>query len=241
MADKPDPRDWHGHRIVTEDDLVQNFTDDDPEHVDDPRRYMRRLRHGMVLALLAAMLVAALVAAYLVMTKQLVIPGWEPGPPAAASATAAHVCPQETYDYAAPKEVTVNVLNGTKVSGLAGATAKKLKKRGFRIGTVGNADLSDPDIVAAVVAGASGQSKALTVQRNIRGTEFIRDPKRSADTVDLIIGKKFKDLLAEKKVKTTPGKLSCPIAVKAAQKAADEAAKESAKNASTEPAKGPAK
>ncbi|MCZ9338178.1 LytR C-terminal domain-containing protein, partial [Streptomyces sp. TRM76130] len=38
-----------------------------------------------------------------------------------------------------PGAVTVNVLNATTRSGLAKKTADELKKRGFRIGDVGNA------------------------------------------------------------------------------------------------------
>lgn len=222
MRGKRDPREWHGHRIVTEDDLAEGFSDDDPEHVENPRYYRRRLLHGIVLGLLAALLIAALVMAYLVKTRQIVIPALEPQPtPAAAAPThdpVAAACPQEVLQYVAPKHVTVNVLNGTTTVGLAGATAQVLEKRGFRIGEVGNAKLNDPDIVGAVVSGTSGRAKALTLQRFVPGTEYVKK-KRSADTVDFIIGNKYdlKDVVPAQKAKKSEGKLSCPIAVKAAR------------------------
>ncbi|WP_417217780.1 LytR C-terminal domain-containing protein [Arthrobacter sp.] len=242
MPRDKDTEDWHGHRIVTEDDLAEGFTDHDPEHVDNPRYYRRRLLHGIVLGVLAAVLIAALVLAYLVKTRQVVIPALEP--PAASTAAApthdpiAAACPQEMLPYAQPKDVTVNVLNGTKTPGLAGATAQVLKQRGFRIGDVGNAKLNNSKIVAAVVSGTSGRSKALTVQRQLPGTEYVKDAKRSADTVDLIIGDKYniKKILPKGKAKTRDGRLSCPLAVKAARvKAQKEAA--SSEAAASEAAK----
>lgn len=239
MPQDHDPEDWHGHRIVTEDDLAEGFTDDDPEHVDNPRYYRRRLLHGIVLGLLAALLIAALVFAYLVKTRQVVIPALEPQPtPVAAAPThdpVAAACPQEVLKYAQPKDVTVNVLNGTKTPGLAGATAQVLKQRGFRIGEVGNAKLNNTKIVAAVVSGTSGRSKALTVQRQVPGTEYVKDAKRNADTVDLIIGEKYqiKKVVPKGKAKTQDGKLSCPIAVKAAREKAKRAAASSKAAASS--------
>lgn len=233
MRRKRDARDWHGHRIVTEDDLAEGFSDNDPEHVDNPRYYRRRLLHGIVLGLLAALLIVALVFAYLVKTRQVVIPALEPqaAPVAAAPShdPVAAACPQDVLTYVPPKDVTVNVLNGTKTVGLAGATAQVLKQRGFRIGEVGNAKLNDPDIVGAVVSGTSGRAKALTLQRHIPGTEYVKE-KRSADTVDFIIGKKYelKKIRPTKKVETADGKLSCPIAVKAARAEAKKSASPSA-------------
>lgn len=239
MPQDKDPEDWHGHRIVTEDDLAEGFTDDDPERVNNPRYYRRRLLHGIVLGLLAALLISALVLAYLVKTRQVVIPALEPQPAATAAAPThdpvAAACPQEVLQYASPKDVTVNVLNGTKTPGLAGATAQVLKQRGFRIGEVGNAKLNNPKIVAAVVSGTSGRSKALAVQRQVPGTEYVKDAKRNADTVDLIIGQKYqiKKVLPKGKAKTRDGKLSCPLAVKAARAEAKKAAASS--EAATKP------
>lgn len=242
MEQDKDPEDWHGHRIVTEDDLSEGFATDDPERVDNPRYYRRRLMHGIVLGLLAALLIVALVFAYLVKTHQVVIPALEPQPTEAAAAPSddpvAAACPQDVLKYAQPKDVTLNVLNGTKTPGLAGATAQVLKQRGFRIGEVGNAKLNNSKIVAAVVSGTSGRSKALTVQRQVGGTEYVKDAKRSADTVDFIIGEKYqiKKVLPQGKAKTQDGKLSCPLAVKAAQKKAQKAAA-SSKAAASEAAK----
>lgn len=230
MSDEHDPTDWRGQRIVTEEDLDEGFSDDDPERVENPRYYRRRLLHGMVLGLLVALVIAALVLAYLVKTGEIVIPALEPAPTATATAqakdSAAAVCPQEELEYAEPKDVTVNVYNATTSVGLAGATAKSLKERGFKIGKVANGKLKNSDIVGTVTSGAKGRAHALTVQRHVKGTEYVKTPKRSADTIDFVIGKKYKpgSIVPKKKVDTADGQLSCPIAVKEARKKAKESA-----------------
>ncbi|MDN6300731.1 MAG: LytR C-terminal domain-containing protein, partial [Micrococcaceae bacterium] len=235
MSDERDPTDWHGQRIVTEEDLDEGFSDHDPERVENPRYYRRRLLHGMVLGLLVALVIAALVLAYLVKTGQVVIPALEPAPTPTATAQAedpaAAVCPQEELEYAKPKDVTVNVYNATTSAGLAAATAESLKKHGFTIGKVANAKLKNADIVGTVVSGTKGRANALTVQRHIKGTEYVKKPKRSADTIDFVIGKKYKagSIVPKKKVDTSDGQLSCPIAVKEARKKAKESAAASGK------------
>lgn len=54
----------------------------------------------------------------------------------------------------------------------------------------------------------------------------MKNPKRSADTIDFVIGKKYKpeSMVPAKKVDTADGQLSCPIAVKEARKKAKESA-----------------
>ena len=232
MSDERDPTDWHGQRIVTEEDLDEGFSDNDPERVENPRYYRRRLLHGMVLGLLVALVITALVLAYLVKTGEIVIPALEPAPAATATATAqakdpaAAVCPQEELKYAQPKDITVNVYNATTTAGLAAATAQSLKERGFKIGKVANGKLKNPKVVGTVVSGTKGRANALSVQRHIKGTEYVKKPKRSADTIDFVIGKKYKPeaIVPKKKVDTAAGRLSCPIAVKEARQKAKESA-----------------
>jgi hypothetical protein len=209
---RPNPREWHGHRIVTEDDLVRDFDDHDPEHVDDPHHYSKRLRHGVVLVLLLALVVTAVVGAYMVATRQIVVPGWEPQGEPTVAAAPEPACPVDVLSYMDPKTVTVNVYNATQINGLAGAAANRLEKRGFRIGEVGNKVLNDPDVVAAVVSGTAGRAQALTVQRNIKGTEYVKDPKRTVDSVDLVVGQDFDKLIDAVDVVTKDGRLRCPRA-----------------------------
>lgn len=216
-----DPREWHGHRIVTEDDLARDFDASDPEHVNDPHHYMKRLRHGVVLVLLVAFVVAALVGAYLVSTRQLVIPALEPEAEAPVTAVAEPACPVQTYPYLDPQTVTVNVYNATQINGLAGAAANRLEQRGFTIGEVGNKVLNDPDIVAAVVSGTAGRGQALTLQHHIEGTEYVKDPANDGDSVDLVVGQQFDQLIDAASVSTDDGRLRCPRATAEEEKSAE--------------------
>ncbi|MGG5752695.1 LytR C-terminal domain-containing protein [Zafaria sp. Z1313] len=217
-----DPREWHGHRIVTEDDLVTTFDDHDPEHVNDPHYYYVRLRRAIVLVLLLGLIAAAVVTAYLVSTRQLVIPWLEPeAPPSSAPAGPEPACPVDVYAYLDPATVRVNVYNATKISGLARAASNQLRQRGFQIGEVGNKSLSDPGVVAAVVAGPRGREQALTLQRHLSETEFVKDGERGGTTIDLVLGQDYDGLVPEGDVVAEPGALHCP---RAAEQEAEEGA-----------------
>lgn len=210
MARNTDPNDWHGHRIITEDELVS------PEFTTDARIKRRRtIRHGIILGFAVLVLAAALVLAYLVNTRALIIDALEPKPAAEAPVAVNEACPTTEFAYIAPGKVKVNVMNATQVPGLAGATATKLKKRGFKVGEVGNARLSKVEVVGAVTSGPDGYAQAMTVQRNLKGLTYVYDAKRPGTTVDLVVGTKYKDLIKEKSVNEKPGKLGCtPPALK---------------------------
>ncbi|MEZ3181094.1 LytR C-terminal domain-containing protein [Streptomyces pimonensis] len=98
----------------------------------------------------------------------------------------------------APGTVTVNVLNATTRGGLAQKTADELKKRGFRIGEVGNASKEyDKKVKGAGVL--LGPATALDTSLPVLGTQLAdaerrTDPARKGAEVDLIIGDGFKDL-----------------------------------------------
>lgn len=204
MARNPDPNEWHGHHIISEDELAS------PEFsIDATTKKHRTIRHGLILSFAIVLLVSALVVAYLVNTRVIVIDALEPKPVAAAPVVVNEACPTDKFSFIDPAKMKVNVLNGTQTSGLAGATATKLKKRGFRIGDVENARLSKPEVVGAVTSGPAGYAQAMTLQRNIAGLAYVYDPKRQDSTVDLVLGTKFKDLVTEKQVDTKPGALKC--------------------------------
>ncbi|MPY63975.1 LytR C-terminal domain-containing protein [Streptomyces spongiae] len=101
-----------------------------------------------------------------------------------------------------PAQITVNVLNATPRSGLAKETAEELKKRGFRIGDVGNATKEYDKKVdgPAVLLGAkTAAGSALPVLRTqLPGAELKTDARTKATEVDLIIGTDFKELLRKK-------------------------------------------
>ncbi|MFE2537726.1 LytR C-terminal domain-containing protein [Streptomyces sp. NPDC059371] len=110
---------------------------------------------------------------------------------AAAAAAVASTLPR-------PGQITVNVLNATPRSGLAKQTADELKKRGFKIGDVGNATAAyDKKVTGAGIllgAKAAGQAALPVLNTQLSGAELKTDGRAQATTVDLIIGNGFKAL-----------------------------------------------
>ncbi|MEV5008637.1 LytR C-terminal domain-containing protein [Streptomyces sp. NPDC093064] len=96
-----------------------------------------------------------------------------------------------------PGQITVNVLNATPRGGLAKQTADELKKRGFRIGQVGNAtEEFDKKVKGAglLLGPASSLNTSLPVlATQLAGAESRADTRKGTD-VDLIIGTGFKAL-----------------------------------------------
>ncbi|MFC5633823.1 LytR C-terminal domain-containing protein [Streptomyces bullii] len=97
-----------------------------------------------------------------------------------------------------PGRITVNVLNATTRSGLAKQTADELKKRGFKIGDVGNAPEEYDKKVkgAGVLLGptASLDTSLPVLATQLSGAERRTDAARKGAAVDLIIGDAFKEL-----------------------------------------------
>lgn len=99
-----------------------------------------------------------------------------------------------------PGEITVNVYNATPRGGLAKITADELKRRGFKIGKVGNA----PELYDKKVGGvglllgapeiADGSLKVLGTQ--LGGTE-VKNDQRTGEDVDLILGAEYKELASK--------------------------------------------
>ncbi|MFI1799410.1 LytR C-terminal domain-containing protein [Streptomyces sp. NPDC020379] len=99
-----------------------------------------------------------------------------------------------------PDEITVNVYNATPRGGLAKITADELKRRGFKIGKVGNA----PELYDKKVGGvglllgapeiADGSLKVLGTQ--LGGTE-VKNDQRTGEDVDLILGAEYKELASK--------------------------------------------
>ncbi|MEU1039914.1 LytR C-terminal domain-containing protein [Streptomyces sp. NPDC005551] len=100
-----------------------------------------------------------------------------------------------------PGAVTVNVFNATSRSGLAKETADELKKRGFRIGHVGNATkaydkkVEGPGILLGAQAATTAALPVLNTQ--LSGAEVKTDDRREAAEVDLVIGDRFTSLTAK--------------------------------------------
>ncbi|MFD4556024.1 LytR C-terminal domain-containing protein [Streptomyces sp. NPDC058469] len=123
--------------------------------------------------------------------------------PKAACATKASPSAGTSTDAAVPKpaQITVNVYNATARSGLAKSTADELKKRGFKIGDVGNASAQwDKKVKGTGVL--LGPSSALdtslpVLATQLTGAERRTEATRKGTAVDLVIGTAFKNLTAK--------------------------------------------
>ncbi|MFI2645928.1 LytR C-terminal domain-containing protein [Streptomyces sp. NPDC018610] len=115
-----------------------------------------------------------------------------------------------------PGTITVNVLNATPRGGLAKQTADELKKRGFRIGQVGNAPKEFDKKVkgAGVLLGpASALNTSLPVlATQLPGAESRTDTRKGTD-VDLIIGTGFQQLAQKPAADKALAALSAPAPV----------------------------
>lgn len=191
----------NGHRVVTGADLRATFVEQD-DTLDNPVRFRRRILHGVVLVALAGLVIAGVVVALAIINGQITIPTPE------RSKEASSLCPAESYTYAAPESVTVNVYNSTSRPGLARGVADNLAARQFRVGAVANKAAGFRG-VALVVSGAAGRTEAFTVQRQLPGSDYVQDGREDA-TVDVVLADGFKALAAPENVDRTPGRLSCP-------------------------------
>ncbi|MFF7735156.1 LytR C-terminal domain-containing protein [Streptomyces sp. NPDC007984] len=97
-----------------------------------------------------------------------------------------------------PRTITVNVLNATTRAGLAKKTADELKKRGFKIGDVGNATKQYDKKVKGtglLLGPAAARDTALPVLgAQLPGAEQRTEAAREGAAVDLLIGDGFKEL-----------------------------------------------
>jgi hypothetical protein len=100
-----------------------------------------------------------------------------------------------------PGTITVNVYNATPRTGLAKATADELKKRGFRIGEVGNAPAQFDKKVkgTGILLGPdSARNTSLPVlATQLGGAERRTDAGRKSTTLDLILGTAFQGLTGQ--------------------------------------------
>jgi hypothetical protein len=101
-----------------------------------------------------------------------------------------------------PRTITVNVLNATTRGGLAKKTADELKKRGFKIGDVGNATKEYDKKVKGtglLLGPATALDTTLPVLgAQLPGAERRTEAARKGAAVDLVIGDAFKDLAKQR-------------------------------------------
>ncbi|MFI5684710.1 LytR C-terminal domain-containing protein [Streptomyces sp. NPDC051636] len=121
-----------------------------------------------------------------------------------------------------PGKITVNVYNATARTGLAKDTADQLKKRGFRIGDVGNAAKQYDKKVKGtgiLLGPASALNTSLPVlAAQLAGAEQRTDAARKGDTVDLILGDGFKSLTKQADAAKAVAELAAPASTPATKK-----------------------
>ncbi|MFD6228933.1 LytR C-terminal domain-containing protein [Streptomyces sp. NPDC060232] len=120
------------------------------------------------------------------------------GAPAAAATASAPVKPAVVLP--PPGEITVNVYNATPRAGLAKAVGDELAKRGFVVGSVGNApaDFDKKVPGTGILLGSPTTDKAVfaVLGTQLAGTTQQTDTRETAD-VDLILGDAFTELSTE--------------------------------------------
>jgi hypothetical protein len=121
-----------------------------------------------------------------------------------------------------PGRITVNVYNATQRTGLAKDTADQLKKRGFKIGDVGNApkEYDKKTKGAGVLLGpASALNTSLPVlAAQLAGAERRTEAGRKGAALDLIIGDAFKGLTRPADADQALAKLTAPAPTPTATK-----------------------
>ncbi|MFC9582697.1 LytR C-terminal domain-containing protein [Streptomyces yangpuensis] len=133
------------------------------------------------------------------------------GPEAASTASApakpAVVLPQ-------PGTITVNVYNATPRAGLAKAVGDELAKRGFVIGSVGNApaDFDKKVPGTGILLGSPTTDKAVfaVLGTQLPGTTQQTDARETAD-VDLILGDAFQELSTKEDADKALALLANPV------------------------------
>ncbi|MEA5454965.1 LytR C-terminal domain-containing protein [Sinomonas sp. JGH33] len=202
MSRQPkDPSEYHGHHVIDGEELRAQFQADDGAR---GSWTFRRVRHGIFLILLVALVVVGAGGAFAVLGGYLKIP--QPGSAPSPTAT----CPIGPFDYSGPDAVRVRVLNATGKEGLAKDVGDALTQRKFTVGGVDNSKAAG-SAAAIIVAGPAGESGAFTLQRNVPGSVFMQDGRGDA-TVDLVLLPAFKELRDPGLVDQTPGPLVCSLA-----------------------------
>jgi hypothetical protein len=171
-----------------------------------PRMRRNRGRRRIALAVLASVAALGLVGWG---TMQLIDVFTGGGDKAAAAGSVsgcrtASPSPSKSPVKAVPKpgQIIVNVLNATSRAGLAKDTADALKKRGFKIGKVGNATkaydkkVEGPGMALGAKAATDAALPVLAAQ--LAGAQTKTDTRAKPAEVDLILGKTYKTLTPKK-------------------------------------------
>ncbi|WP_294006488.1 LytR C-terminal domain-containing protein [Streptomyces sp.] len=131
-----------------------------------------------------------------------------------AAASASPVAGTSATVLPKPAQITVNVYNATTRTGLAKDTADELKKRGFKIGNVGNAPAKFDQKVkgtAILLGPATALKTSLPVlATQVTAADQRTEAGRKGAAVDLIIGNAFKALTPQATATKAITALSAP-------------------------------
>jgi len=115
-----------------------------------------------------------------------------------SSPATAAICPVQTV--IDPELTNISVYNGTNRNGLAAAVAKELQRRDFRVLSIGTEEQSKPlRTVLEVRFGPDGRRAAHTVALQFPAQVKMVDDGREDETVDIVIGEKYKAMVSAKK------------------------------------------
>ena len=168
------------------------------------RRHMHE-RQAVVFGVLLAFLALAFVTAAAIYSGKLEMP-WasrdfqsEPTPTPTPEVVP---CPPAGALPVAADQITVNVYNGTQISGLARTAAASLTERGFLVATTANS-LTSFDGTARINFGYAGVAQAYTIAAQIDDAVLKLDT-RPDTTVDVTLGEAFLALKAPENVGLDP-------------------------------------
>ncbi|MER5337291.1 LytR C-terminal domain-containing protein [Micromonospora sp. NPDC002717] len=111
-----------------------------------------------------------------------------------------------------PKDVKINVLNGTDRIGLAGAIADDFRNRKFQVKKTGD-EKKQIDDIAVLRYGPKGVGSAHLLRAYfLDNAEYEYDAKRTDDVVDVVLGSGFQQLATTTEVNQSLGDLGAPVA-----------------------------
>ncbi|MEW2380649.1 LytR C-terminal domain-containing protein [Micromonospora sp. NPDC047707] len=109
------------------------------------------------------------------------------------------------------KDVKINVLNGTDQPGLANKVADEFRNRQFQVKKTGTGKQIED--IAVLRYGPKGVGSAHLLRAYfLDNAESEYDPKRTDDTVDVVLGSAFQQLATTTEVNQSLGDLGSPVA-----------------------------
>lgn len=153
-------------------------------------RHIRRQRIASLIVLSLLVITVAVGAAWA--WRVLQRPPAPAAEPPAAEAPAQPGCPDPDARPAAPEDVTVQVLNGTNRTGLAGEVTTQLGERGYDTRSAANGDL--PTSPALVRHAPEDYLAAMSVAAQLPEAQLQESEEAEGGVVVLVIGEDFPGL-----------------------------------------------